>query len=63
MIITLRINCASCDEYITKEINHLGADEPVVDVMQFEQTDWICPACGRTSVIGDIFVNDLDEVL
>jgi len=63
MIIKLMVECPNCSEIICNEINAVGQEGvPEINVMYFEQTEWNCEGCERTFSIGEIPVDDIEDL-
>ena len=60
--IVFTINCPNCDTKIKLRIINV-TDNNEVDVSLFEQTEWDCPRCKKTFVIGDIDISDSSDVM
>ena len=63
MVIALTVTCPSCSSLMCQEINTLTPMEtPTVDVMCFEQSDWRCMNCDKSFSIGEIAIDDIDDL-
>ena len=63
MILRYGITCPECDADIIATQLFVGDDpDAFVNVLDFEQSDWHCLACGKDWAIGDIMIDDAEDL-
>ena len=60
MQIYLSVECVNCGEDIKRDII---SDDNEVPLFLFKQTEWKCQKCGHITVIGDINIEDKEDLL